>query len=369
MSLPSSDNNASTIVSIVKTFLAWWGRELASLIPKSLKDGAHHSGRFLMIALEASEAVILLKNKSNWTEEGRIPLDSTANTAHHSFDSMTRSVVRSKTPVVLRLPAQHGLLKILEFPLASARDLRKILENQMGRVTPYQAHQVYFDYRLLDRDFAKDKLRVELIASPRDFVDVTLTKLESWGIKPDFLDLGDTDKPTVHMINLSERSNDGEQVRTRPWLNGLLVLANVILIAIVLGTSLAGKAKIETELHQQVATWTMKAAATAKLRAKVDQARAETVYLGEQKRTSPRAIVMLNEVTKVMPDGTWLEHIKFKNNVVQLYGYSPRAATLIAITERSPMFQNAQFRAPVTQHGPHGTERFHLSADLVSKVK
>ncbi len=369
MSLPSSNSSASTLVWTVKAFLSWWGRELAAVM--RLNDGIGRSGRLLMIAFEASEAVILHRNKKVWTERGKIPLTGSGNaeSARQTFDSATGAVMRSDTPIILRLPAKHGLQRILEFPLAAEGDLRKILENQMGRVTPYRADQVYFDYRVLEREPARDKLHVQLIASPREVVDSARTRLESWGTRADFLDLGEPDEPAVHMIDLSERKSDGEQVRARSWLTGALVLANLVLVAVVLGIPLMQKAEFETDLRQQVATMRMKADAAAKLRTKVDRIRAESTFLRDQKRASTRAIVVLDEVTKVMPDGTWLEHIKFRNGVVQLYGYSPRAATLIGITERSSMFQNVQFRAPVTRQDPHRAEQFHISADLLTKVK
>lgn len=368
MSLTYSDNNAPTLLRSVKDFFAWWRRELVAILPSPLKNGAGQSGRLLMISVDASQAVILHRTKRNWTECGKILLgdERDSQSVGRDVNALIRKVMRSNTPVILRLPARHGLKRILEFPLETEKNLRKILENQMGRVTPYRADEVYFDYRVLERATTRDKLKVELIASPRNVVDAARARLESWGLQAEFLDLGGPEEPAVHIIDLSDRSREREPVRARSRWIGVLALANLVLVAIVLGMPLIEKAELEAALREQVAALRTQANVAVKLRKDVERVMAETNYLRDRKKSSTRAIVVLNEATKVMPDGTWLEQIKLKNGVVQFYGFSPRAANLIAVTERSSMFQNVQFRAPVTQRGPNGTERFHLSADLAT---
>ncbi len=70
------------------------------------------------------------------------------------------------------------------------------------------------------------------------------------------------------------------------------------------------------------------------------------------------------------PDDTWLNRIDIRGNEIQIQGESSTAEMLISLVDSSPLFQNPQFRSPVTQVPRSERERFHLSAELeVDKVQ
>jgi general secretion pathway protein L len=73
---------------------------------------------------------------------------------------------------------------------------------------------------------------------------------------------------------------------------------------------------------------------------------------------------LLNEMSRVIPDDTWVNRIDINHDEVQLQGQSGSAAGLIALIEESPTFHSAQFRSPITQVTRTTLERFHLAAKL-----
>ena len=84
----------------------------------------------------------------------------------------------------------------------------------------------------------------------------------------------------------------------------------------------------------------------------------------ERRRKTPPILVVLEELTRVMPDGTWLASLRIAGGQCEFSGYSQRAALLLARFEGSPVFSQARFQAPVVQDGEPGLERFTIAATL-----
>jgi len=89
-----------------------------------------------------------------------------------------------------------------------------------------------------------------------------------------------------------------------------------------------------------------------------------TRLLTGRKIDRPSATAILAEVTRLLPDHTWVLKFALRENQVTVAGYSAQPASLIAILEASPMFAEVRFSSPVTLDQRVGLERFNLSAVL-----
>ena len=58
---------------------------------------------------------------------------------------------------------------------------------------------------------------------------------------------------------------------------------------------------------------------------------------------------ILQELTHLLPDGTWVQELQVSNNAVELYGYSNHAADLVRPLENSPYFTQVEFTSPITR--------------------
>jgi Tfp pilus assembly protein PilN len=58
---------------------------------------------------------------------------------------------------------------------------------------------------------------------------------------------------------------------------------------------------------------------------------------------------MLQQLTKLLPDGTWLQELNISEDTVDINGYSNRAADLVPPLENSPYFSQVEFTAPITR--------------------
>jgi Tfp pilus assembly protein PilN len=58
---------------------------------------------------------------------------------------------------------------------------------------------------------------------------------------------------------------------------------------------------------------------------------------------------LLEQLTKLLPDGTWLQQLQISEDSVEIYGFSNRAADLVAPLENSPYFTQVEFTSPITR--------------------
>ena len=71
---------------------------------------------------------------------------------------------------------------------------------------------------------------------------------------------------------------------------------------------------------------------------------------------------MINELTQLLPDNTWLSRLIIRNGELQIHGESDAAISIIQLLEDSSMFNDAQFRSPLTQNSITRKDKFHVSA-------
>ena len=58
---------------------------------------------------------------------------------------------------------------------------------------------------------------------------------------------------------------------------------------------------------------------------------------------------MVEQLTKLLPDGTWLQQLEISQDTVEIFGLSNHAAELVQPLENSPYFTQVEFTAPITR--------------------
>ena len=80
------------------------------------------------------------------------------------------------------------------------------------------------------------------------------------------------------------------------------------------------------------------------------------------KSSRPALVAVLDDLTKAVPDGSWLQSLTLSGHELVIDGLSPSAATLALALEKSRSFTKVAFRAPITRDPATGLEHFQLSA-------
>ena len=94
--------------------------------------------------------------------------------------------------------------------------------------------------------------------------------------------------------------------------------------------------------------------------AELDQIRSGEISKGE----------ILEELTRLLPDTTWIWNLKYNGKEIELSGFADSASDLIPLLDRSSLFEKVEFLAPVTKEmqmrgdGNKEKERFKIKARI-----
>jgi general secretion pathway protein L len=99
----------------------------------------------------------------------------------------------------------------------------------------------------------------------------------------------------------------------------------------------------------------------------IDQIVDETEQLNQVKENTPALLEIINTLSHLIKNDTWMTHLQFKQGRLQLQGQSPTAEALIGVLEASPLFSNVRFVSPLTKDKKTGFERFQISININTK--
>ena len=348
----------------LREFFRWWQGELYTLVPERLRE---------FTRLERQQWILEFKGeKIHAYCPGKHGQPASVYRFNLEEDSEQRSLallqLEDKDPerseIVLRLPAKRTLSKVVTLPLAVEENLRQVLGFEMDQQTPFKAEQVYYDFQVLKKNPATQQLSVRLTVVPRRFLDEILERLSTQGIKPDIVDVADTSAaPTA--INLLPSEHRQSRKPTLQRLNLVLVGLACLLFIASLVLPLWRKAQLEEQLQAEIAIVQKEAQSVSALRKQLDELKSQAHFLAQAKATSPVVIQVLDELTRLLPDGTWLYQFEVNGKEVVMQGESPASSAIIGLIEASPLFRNVTYRSPVTQNRTTGAERFNLAAEVV----
>jgi general secretion pathway protein L len=84
--------------------------------------------------------------------------------------------------------------------------------------------------------------------------------------------------------------------------------------------------------------------------------------LVRRKQSVPATVLVLEELSQILPDHTSLTELHVENDKVRITGIANDAASLIGLLEQSSRFAEATFFAPTTRTASEPGERFHIEA-------
>jgi general secretion pathway protein L len=347
----------------------WWWGEILALLPRGLRGKVQTKDERLVLSVDGPEMVVCCHKTGSPEVLGRFPL---AYEQAEQKDALATEISKKGSKcssVTLRLPAQYALRKLVELPLAAEENLRAVLAYEMDRNTPFKADQVYYDYEILARQPEKRRMEVRLVVVPRPLVDDALQKLAGWGMQPHCVDVADPDGTSACKVNLLPvEQRIVHQRHPRRWVKVGFAAATGLLLVSAVVVPLWQEHQTATDLLPKVTKAEKEAEQVQNVRAQLEQLIGESRHLLDKKMQSPVFVDVLNELTRVLPDDTWLSSIELKGRQVRIQGESAASSALIGLIEASPLFAGTSFSSPVTQNPTTGHERFQLSTALEARA-
>jgi general secretion pathway protein L len=348
-------------------FFRWWLDELAGLLPERWRQGLSQGTPILAVDLAGDGLTFRYFHGARCDELGRVAFsERTAGAMRDAVGPLLHKARGRNALTALRLPIDAALRKTLEMPAVAESDLKDALFFQIDRQTPFAAEEVYFDYRVVGRDVAAKRLSAELMVVPRARVDEALTMVGRWGISPSIVAIVGDDPRTPPSSNLLPEGGNGARGRGWVFFNVAVTGLALALLAVAVYIPLEQKRARVEDLAAKVAEAQREAQETSALREEIEQLVEHNRFLADAKRQTPLITVILDELTRVLPDDSWVYQLDIRGPEIRVAGYSSTASNLIGLIDESPSFRTPAFRSPVTKDPRSGLERFNLSFQLES---
>jgi general secretion pathway protein L len=87
-------------------------------------------------------------------------------------------------------------------------------------------------------------------------------------------------------------------------------------------------------------------------------------FLSDKKRNNPLTVALLDDLSRRLPEDTFLERLQIENGEAQLQGQSKEAAKLISLLGTSSCLGDPRLQGQIQPDARTGKERFQIVADI-----
>ena len=347
----------------VRSFFSWWGEELITFIPDGLKRFLGQATEYLLVNKDHAGMTLCLVNAKTVRQLAHFPNDIDDVNA---MDELRQSHPQLSTlDVILELKRSQVLTREIRLPLAAKSNLHQVVAYELDRYTPFTAEQVYYDVQITGKDTETGQLSAQLALIPRQKLDDLCEELIDCGLHPTVarLDGQAEQSPAFNLLPPEHRPSNRS---TSKIINAAIATVLMLLLLGLFLVPLWSQQRIVAELEREVKAVSEVANQVQTLQERLEAQLKDTNFLLDQKRAQPVLVHMFNDLTKRIPDGTWLTYLQYKEGNLQVRGESPDASSLIALVEASSVFRNTRFVSPVTRNTASNTDRFQLAMDVLN---
>jgi general secretion pathway protein L len=268
----------------------------------------------------------------------------------------------SRVEIVLQ--PKRFLFRALELPARAADFLDGIVRAQIDRLTPWSASEAVFGCSTPVESGA-ESITTVIAATTRK---VATTYVQAvFGFHPAAVavctDVAEHNAGRVKVFEQKARGHLDAARLSRALLIVLGVAAVAALLAVISAAYVADSLGAqESELARQISQ------RRAAIRAGIDGGdRSPLAALERRKHETPASVIVLDALTQVLPDHTYVTELHLAGNKLQIVGITRDAPSLIPLIEQSPHFTRATFYAPTTRSPSDPGERFHIEARVEPK--
>jgi general secretion pathway protein L len=262
---------------------------------------------------------------------------------------------------VLMRPDQV-LFRVIDFPRQATDFLDGMIRAQIDRLTPWTTSEAVFGITP-PAPAANERIAMTLAATSRQKIQPLLELAADYGaasvaglVEPP--EAGDGAGP-VRLFDRPLTKAAGGMIDAPRLLRLALLGAGLAAVASLAISAYAGSMldAEQRELQHRIAQ------RRAALRINQSGGSAETL-LAKRKQNSPSSVMVLEAISRVLPDTTYVTELRVEGDKMQVVGLTQDAPSLIRLLEQSPQFTRATFFAPTTRAQNDPGERFHIEAHI-----
>lgn len=342
-----------------ESFFRWWFGELRSLVPAVIVRAFQPQPR--IVRIEAAGRDLTFKRIADGTTEtiATFPLESGPDdTSKRDLARRLKAYNPARWDYRLYLRNGEVLRDRIWMPAAVVENLHEAVGFQLDRQTPFKSDEIYFDCRVANA--SGSTVAIDVAISRRDTVDAAVERVRAAGIPVDFVTCdepdGDGDPP---FSLLQAKSSPGSGWKRRA--NMFLVALAVLLAATAIWLPMERDRERAQLLSLKVETLRKIANGSERLLASLETAQKRLGFVTRRKRTTPSVTRVLDDLTRLVPDNSWVSRFSYDNGTVRIVMHAPESAAIVRLIEGSESFADARMLTAVRRDREDKRERFSLS--------
>jgi general secretion pathway protein L len=262
------------------------------------------------------------------------------------------------------LKPEHILFRSLDFPRRAVEFLDGMIRAQIDRLTPWTASEAVFGWSP-PSDIANERIQLTLAATSKSKIQPLVQLAGNLGAASVMAFAepppGEGAPAKLKVFETSLQGATGRRMDVPRILRIVLLGTGLAAAATLAFTAYFGNmfdAERQQLLHQI-------AERRASLRLGQNAAGGSALsLLAKRKQTTPSSVMVLEAISRALPDTTYVTELRIEGDKVQVVGISQDAPSLIRLMEQSPQFSRATFFAPTTRSQNDPGERFHIEVHL-----
>lgn len=315
-----------------RQFWTWWTARLGEVLPRALVRGSRLDGR-----PDHAEIDIIDGEVSPPAGEGTGKI------------------------VLIRLPARNVLIRSTRYPFQAANIIPDLLAAEVDRFTPFDASDVVLAHRVVEYDWAAKEITVLFAAIRRDTLSRLFEQALAAGYVPAGAVTGERDLPLLFSKPGAAASFAGTRARFNGW---MAAAALAFLVALALPSLM-----MEREYKALSARLSELRANAEAGAGSVEQAnRIENTrrFMDQRLSETVPPLVLLSELSRLIPQGSWITSLKLQDDKLTLQGNSPKASDVVTALVGSSMLSEVQYQSSITRDPRNNLERFSISAVITA---
>jgi general secretion pathway protein L len=343
------------------SFFHWWRQALVSWLPARWRVLLGLAQDRLLLAHEQQELRVLWQDATGLRDLVRLPLPLQEPELEKVLGNRLAAL-----PRWLLLPPGRILRRSLLLPAAAAERLRDVVGFEVDRQTPFTMGAVRFDARLLQRR-PDGQLEAELVAVPRPAFDEAMAAVGDLAASLVGVEASDAQGSPlgVNLLPLEQRRHRHNPLRT--WNLALAAIAVLALVACAWQV-LDNRRQAAAAFAAQVEVRANQARVVAAQRQRLVDVVEGAAFLDRSRASLPTAVEVMDEVSRRLPDNTYLEKLSIEGHQLLLIGLSPEASSLVAKMEGSKLWKSPALSGALQPDPRSRRDRFSLTAELVGMV-
>jgi general secretion pathway protein L len=261
------------------------------------------------------------------------------------------------------LKSDYVLFRSLDFPRPAVEFLDGMVRAQIDRLTPWTATDAVFGWSP-PSNIANERIQLTLAATSKKKIQPLVQLASNLGAASVTASVelppGAGAPLKLKVFGTSLQSAIGRTMDVPRILRIILLCTGLAAAASLVLTAYAGNT-LDVEQQQLLRRI---AELRAALRLGQSAGGSAQSLLAKRKQTTPSSVMVLEAISRVLPDSTYVTELRIEGEKVQVVGISQDAPSLIRLMEQSPQFSRATFFAPTTRAQSDPGERFHIEVHI-----